>query len=260
MSCSHPTVCHIIPPHMLKRLAENGSVGSKRAALTTLETSAGMRAHREAVGIIAAVLATPTGERRRAIYDMQHKTRPLPGLLKRGETDRRRSSDVTVNRAYDGLGATYDFYKSQLGRNSLDGHGMRLTASVHYGKAYDNAFWNGQQMIFGDGDGKIFNDFTVSLDVIGHELTHGVVQFTCDLAYHDQPGALNESFADVFGSLVKQWKKVQTAKEADWLIGAGLLAKGIKGKALRSLAAPGTAYDDPLLGTDPQPAHMRDYV
>src|SRR4051812_30825880 len=107
MSCSHPTVCHIIPPHILKHLAENGPPASRRAALGTLETSAAVRAHREAVGIIAAVLATPTGERRRAIYDMQHKTRPLPGLLKRGETDRRRSSDASVNRAYDGLGATY---------------------------------------------------------------------------------------------------------------------------------------------------------
>src|SRR3954447_661874 len=112
MSCSHPTVCHIIPPHILKHLAEKAPEATRKAALSTLETSAGMRAHREAVGIIAAVLATPTGERRRAIYDMQHKTRPLPGVLTRGEVDRRRSSDVSVNRAYDGLGATYDFYKS----------------------------------------------------------------------------------------------------------------------------------------------------
>lgn len=131
---------------------------------------------------------------------------------------------------------------------------------MHYGQDYDNAFWNGHQMVFGDGDGEIFGDFTACVDVIGHELTHGVTQFTAGLQYQDQPGALNESVSDVFGSLVKQHSLGQDAAHADWLIGAGLLAPGIQGVALRSMKAPGTAYDDPRLGKDPQPAHMRDYV
>jgi Zn-dependent metalloprotease len=114
-------------------------------------------------------------------------------------------------------------------------------------------------MVYGDGDGVIFERFTKSIDVVGHELTHGVTQFEAALEYHDQPSALNESFSDVFGSLVKQWKLKQTAAKADWLIGAGLLAKGVHGVALRSMKAPGTAYDDPQLGKDPQPAHMKDY-
>jgi Zn-dependent metalloprotease len=122
----------------------------------------------------------------------------------------------------------------------------------------DNAFWNGDQMVYGDGDGELFQRFTKSIDVIGHELTHGVTQYQAGLQYDGESGALNESFSDVFGSLVKQKINNQTAEEADWLIGQGLLASTVKGIALRSMKAPGTAYDDPLLGKDPQPAHVKD--
>jgi Zn-dependent metalloprotease len=87
-----------------------------------------------------------------------------------------------------------------------------------------------------------------------------VTQYEAELVYQDQPGALNEHFSDVFGSLVKQYAKKQTAKQADWLIGEGLLANNIHGVALRSMKAPGTAYNDPILGRDPQPAHMKDFV
>ncbi|MDZ7309281.1 MAG: M4 family metallopeptidase, partial [candidate division KSB1 bacterium] len=95
--------------------------------------------------------------------------------------------------------------------------------------------------------------------VLGHELTHGVTQYEANLAYWDQSGALNESFSDVFGALVKQRQRHQTAAEADWLIGQGLLTANVNGVALRSMKAPGTAYHDPVLGEDPQPAHMSAY-
>src|SRR5262249_34716532 len=170
------------------------------------------------------------------------------------------SNDAPVNEAYDGLGATYDLFQEVFNRNSIDDHGMRLDASVHFDVDYDNAFFDGRQMVFGDGDVVLFTGFTKAIDVIGHELTHGVTQFTAGLEYQDQPGALNESMSDVFGSLVKQHYLGQTADEADWLIGAGLLAPGVKGVALRSMKAPGTAYDDRRLGKDPQPGHMRGYV
>ena len=168
------------------------------------------------------------------------------------------TGDAAVDEAYDGSGATFDLYYDIYGRNSIDNNGMGLISTVHYGQKYNNAFWNGQQMTYGDGDGYIFNRFTIAIDVIGHELTHGVVQHTANLVYQNQPGALNESMADVFGSLVKQRKLGQTAAQADWLIGAGLLTAKVKGQALRSMKAPGTAYDDPVLGKDPQPAHMKD--
>ena len=195
--------------------------------------------------------------KRTTVYDARG-AETLPGTRVRGEGDPK-SKDAEVNEAYDGAGVTYDLYLKEFNRNSVDDHGMRLDSTVHYGQKYDNAFWNGRQMIYGDGDGQLFNRFTIAIDVIGHELTHGVTQYSAGLNYQDQSGALNESMSDVFGSLVKQYQKKQTAKSADWLIGAGLLAKGVKGVALRSMKAPGTAYDDPILGKDPQPAHMKDY-
>jgi len=168
--------------------------------------------------------------------------------------------DPAVNEAYEGLGATYDLYWSAYKRDSIDNQGLRLMGVVHYGQKYDNAFWDGQEMVFGDGDGDLFNRFTISVDVIGHELTHGVTEYVAGLTYMNQSGALNESISDVFGSLVKQFQLKQTAAKADWLIGAGLLSKKVKGIALRSMKAPGTAYDDPILGKDPQPAHMKDFA
>ncbi|HZC02038.1 MAG TPA: M4 family metallopeptidase, partial [Gammaproteobacteria bacterium] len=152
------------------------------------------------------------------------------------------------------------FFWEAYDRNSIDDEGLPLDATVHYGQQYDNAFWDGRRMVFGDGDGEIFNRFTVAVDVIGHELAHGVTEDEAGLIYNAQAGALNESMSDVFGSLVKQRPLRQTADQADWLIGAGLLTSNVRGVALRSMKAPGTAYDDPMLGKDPQPAHMRDYV
>lgn len=165
-----------------------------------------------------------------------------------------------MNEAYDGLGATYDFFWQVYERNSIDDEGMPLDATLHYGQNYNNAFWNGQRMVFGDGDGDLFNRFTISLDVIGHELAHGVTEDEARLIYFFQSGALNESMSDVFGSLVKQYVLQQTADQADWLIGTGLFTANVHGVALRSLKAPGTAFDDPLIGKDPQPAHMDHYV
>jgi Zn-dependent metalloprotease len=212
-------------------------------------------------GVLNALVPFTTvapGMKRRTIYDARHFY-DLPGRLIRGEGSPK-SKDPAVNEAYDGTGATYDLYAKVFARKSIDNHGLRLDSTVHYGVDFDNAFWNGRQMVFGDGDGRIFRRFTLALDVMGHELTHGVIQFEAGLDYSGQPGALNESFADVFGSLVKQFKRKQTVDGADWVIGDALFMPGIDARAVRSMKEPGTAYDDPVLGKDPQPAHMRDYV
>ncbi|MCU1519606.1 MAG: peptidase, partial [Pseudarthrobacter sp.] len=116
------------------------------------------------------------------------------------------------------------------------------------------------RMVFGDGDGQVFSGFTRSLSVIGHELTHGLIQYTANLVYSGQSGALNESVSDVFGALVEQYSRGQDVTEASWLIGEGIFTDEVQGTALRSLKAPGTAYDDDLLGKDPQPADMASYV
>jgi Zn-dependent metalloprotease len=113
-------------------------------------------------------------------------------------------------------------------------------------------------MVYGDGDAELFDRFTKCIDVIAHELTHGVTQYEAALIYYGEPGALNESFSDVFGALVKQRVKNQTVEEADWIIGEGLLMPTVKGIGIRSMKEPGTAYDDPVLGKDPQPGHVKD--
>jgi Zn-dependent metalloprotease len=214
-----------------------------------------LRGHRDISSLLPHFAVA--GTKRRTIYDAGHQE-TLPGTLIRGETARP-GKDRSANEAYDYSGAVYDFYQQVFGRNSVDDKGLRLDSTVHYGQKYDNAFWNGNQMVYGDGDGKIFQRFTKCLDVIGHELTHGVTQYEAGLNYQGQSGALNESMSDVFGCLVKQWSLKQTVARADWLVGKGLLTAKIKGVALRSMKEPGTAYNDPTLGKDPQPAHMKDY-
>jgi len=252
-----PVLC-IVPPQILRHIARGRSRDLADWALHTLALSERLRGARAVLGPLAPIATTPAGVKRRTVYDAGHAER-LPGRLVRSEGEAP-VRDAAVNEAYDGAGVTYDLYREVFGRNSIDDRGMRLDSSVHYGRKFDNAFWDGRQMVYGDGDGTIFRRFTACIDVIGHELTHGVTEAEAALDYQGEPGALNESFSDVFGSLVKQYHLGQTAAEADWLIGAGLFARGVKGVGLRSMKAPGTAYDDPRIGKDPQPAHMKDYV
>ncbi|MEN3582939.1 M4 family metallopeptidase [Streptomyces sp. ZYX-F-203] len=258
-----PVFCAIVPPHVLDRLAQAEDPVVAGPARRTLQRDAYERTHRRLTTVLGAggALPPPESERaapRRTVYDALRGT-ALPGRRVRGEGDEP-GGDATVNRAYGGLGATFALLSSVFGRDSVDGAGLPLRATVHYDREYNNAFWNGEQMVFGDGDGEIFLDFTLPVDVIGHELAHGLTQHTANLAYFGQSGALNESVSDVFGSLVKQYALGQTAAEADWLIGAGLLAPRVSGVALRSMKEPGTAYDDDVLGRDPQPGSMDDYV
>jgi hypothetical protein len=167
--------CCIVPPDILRNLAEKGDEHEREAAYRSLELSARMRGQREVIGEIAAIASTPTGTKRRSVFDAARKT-ALPGKLVRGE-GAAKSKDKTVNEAYDGSGKTYDFFFKVYARNSIDDRGLRLNSTVHFGSKYNNAFWNGRQMVYGDGDGDIFNPFTKSLDVIGHELAHGVTQY-----------------------------------------------------------------------------------
>lgn len=258
-----PVFCTVVPPHVLDKLSRAEDPALANAARKTLERDAFERTHRRLTTVIGApAIAAPAGAEagtpHRTIHDARHGT-DLPGRKVRGEGEEP-GKDATVNRAYAGLGATYELFWKSFERDSIDGNGLPLDATVHYERDYNNAFWNGEQMVFGDGDGEIFLDFTIPIDVIGHELSHGVTQYTANLTYFGQPGALNESMSDVFGALIKQYTLGQTAAEADWLIGAGLLAPRVTGTALRSMKAPGTAYDDDVLGKDPQPATMDDYV
>ncbi|ASN07481.1 M4 family metallopeptidase [Virgibacillus necropolis] len=136
----------------------------------------------------------------------------------------------------------YDYFYDTFGRNSFDGNGSTIRSTVHYGSNYNNAFWNGQQMVYGDGDGSTFAPLSGALDIVAHELTHAVTDYSADLVYQDQPGALNESMSDVFSVFVEG---------EDYLLGEDVYTPGRSGDALRSLSNP------PAYG---QPGHMRDYV
>lgn len=258
-----PVFCTIVPPHVLDKLSQSDDPVLAGHARRTLEADAARRVRRRATALAYApgvpLTAEPVPTKpHRTLYDCRHGT-VLPGHKVRDEGDEA-TQDASVNRAYAGLGATFELLLTAYGRSSIDGKGLPLIGSVHYDEKYNNAFFDGEQMVFGDGDGEIFLDFTVAIDVIAHELAHGLTQYTANLVYEGQPGALNESVSDVFGSLVKQYSLGQSAEQADWLIGAGLLAPRVSGVALRSMKAPGTAYDDDVLGKDPQPASMDDYI
>lgn len=248
-----PLQC-IVPPYMLRAIAERGDPDQQRQALDTLTATEQLRGMR--LAFAAETIIRP--DRRRAVYTAANRLH-LPGTLARAEGDPV-GDDVAVEEAYDGLGATYDLFHEAYARHSLDDSGLRLQATVHYGRDYDNAFWNGRQMVFGDGDGRLFLRFTKALEVIGHELVHGITDYEAKLAYRDQTGALNESFSDVLGILVKHRKQRIDARDATWIIGEGLFAPGVQGVGIRSMKAPGAAYDDPVLGRDPQPGLMKDYV
>ncbi|MFE6996107.1 M4 family metallopeptidase [Microbacterium sp. NPDC057659] len=263
MTKTFPTPIHhaIVPAYLLARLAqsERYSTAADAARQTLIAGRPPFRSRLElSIDESGALVAEVTAAPDRTVSDAEG-TETLPGTVVRKEDDAP-VADVSVNQAFDGLGATFDMLLEAFERNSLDGAGAPLNATVHYGQKYDNAFWDGARMVFGDGDGEVFQGFTGSVSVIGHELGHGVIQTASGLEYQGQPGALNESIADVFGALTEQHLLGQTADQASWLIGADLFTDAVQGRALRDMLNPGTAYDDDELGKDPQPADMAHYV
>ncbi len=242
--------CCFVPPHLLRRLAE-----SDPAAARTLVTDERLRRAREVGrGYAVPVAGGPAW----TVHTADH-TEDLPGRKVRavGEPE---SGDAAVDEAAYGITASLALFAEVYGRDSFDGNGAPVSLTVHYGRDYENAFWDGTQLVFGDGDGRVFGRFTRPVDVLAHEFTHAVTEYTAGLVYRDQPGALNESVSDVFAACVKQRLLGQDAAEADWLIGADLFRPGVQARALRDMAAPGTAYDDPALGRDPQVGHLDDFV
>lgn len=259
MGFHNPLHC-ILPPYVLDHMSESSDPKVRRAAVKAIEVSSEARAVRATLATmpIMAAVPSPARKRYRLVYDVRRKgMADLPGKLVREEGGKA-SKDPAVNEAYRFAGYTYDFYDKVFGRNSLDDNGMALISSVHLGRRLNNAFWTGEQMAYGDGDGEMFVRFTRSLDVVGHELTHGVVTHTCNLDYYGESGALNEHFADVMGVLVRQWQKKQTAKQADWVIGAEIMGPVVEARCLRTFREERAYENDPLLGTDPQPKHLDD--
>ena len=264
-------VCFFVPEHILKHVARQRA--SERLAPGPAQRSAlvsqQIRERRRRFGL-AGVSQQPTLSLQQTI------TPPKPGDSDRQIFDDQNTWNVNVkdvrnegdapvggpaDAAYDALGIVRAFYRQVVGRESIDNQGMTIIGNVNFGLAYDNAFWDGAEMVFGNGDNVVFKDFTGDLDVPGHELTHGVTQFSCGLGYTpDQVGALNEALSDIAGSAIDAWHNNKDAGSHDWLIGEGIMADQLAGEAIRNMAYPGTAYDDPILGVDPQPLDMSGYT
>jgi Zn-dependent metalloprotease len=245
-----------VPPRVLENLAKAG----KDDARATIQQSKLSRTKRSSKSVTMAVFTGKAAvtAAKREVYDCKNTWTQRVEPVARSEGDPA-TNDSAVDEIYEHAGKIREYFKSVLGRNSIDNSGMDIIMNVHFGQNYMNAFWDGDEMTFGDGDGTIFTGFTKSLDVVAHELGHGIVQFTADLDYYSQSGALNEHFADVFGTAITQYVLGQQPKDADWLIGNEIMGPELYGEALRSMRAPGTAYDNQLMGKDPQPDHMKDY-
>src|SRR5215211_1099128 len=267
----HPCFCTFIPPHILEHMAKSSEEvvrePVREAARLSMMQDNQIRANRgnQVVDMTAlaggpqGVMAPLPGTAGREIFNcFQQWGQPPPYMLARGEGDPD-TADDNVNGVYEAGRAVRDYYKNKLGRNSIDNRGMNQVHNVHFGQNYMNAFWDGSQMTYGDGDGTIFVSFIKDPDVIAHELTHGVTQHTAGLIYYGQSGALNESMSDVFGTVIQQAIDGITADDADWLIGNDIMGPELYGEALRSMKAPGTAYDNYFFGKDPQPDHMTRY-
>jgi Zn-dependent metalloprotease len=248
--------CSIIPNDVLRKLEGDGSYTATIDAEVRKVRNQAMQLTRVSQamapqGFVAdAIAAAP----KILVYDCKHTTN-LPGtpVAKPGS-----SPDGSTKRCFVETTAVAEFYRKIFGRNSVDGAGMALLSSVNYGSNYNNANWNGSQMIYGDGDNQIFVDFTKSNDVIGHELTHGVTQYTLQLVYANESGGLNESMSDVFGSMFRQWRKNQTVTQADWLIGHEIMGPKPKAQGitcLRDMANPGSNHC-----LAPQPFHFSNYT
>lgn len=240
--------CSIIPPHILEELAKRGSISCKKTLNDT------QRILEKRKNILNNLLLRPAqkGKGDRYIYDSQNSYEQRVELLLK-ENDPAIENEK-VNEVYRMTGFVRDYLKSTFNLNSIDDGGMDIISNIRYGKDYNNAFWDGDEMTYGEGDQIQFKDFTSAIDVIAHELMHGVTQFLANLEYQSQSGALNEHFSDVLGTIIKQKYYKQECAEADWLIGDMLVTKEFPGRAIRSMKAPGTAND-----FDIQPDHMNQY-
>lgn len=256
------TCCSIIPNDVLKRLASDPSLPSsvREGLQSAIAIDKQIRVLREQARklttmtasippALAALAAPPVV----TVYDCRHGT-ALPGVPVNNPGN---ATDPTAKRTFTETQAVSKFYQTVFGRNSIDGAGMSMQSSIHYDLHFNNAFWNGTQMTYGDGDGQIFVDFTASNDVICHELTHGVTQHSLMLVYTNEAGGLNESLSDVFGSMFRQWQAGQTVTSADWLIGSDIMGPAARARGytcLRDMAKPG---DPHCLA--PQPFHYSRY-
>jgi Zn-dependent metalloprotease len=259
----------IVPPYMLNKLMESNNKKVADLAVNSNFRSFRFRndrsffqkssLHDKTLLGVFKKKAVISAAMQMEVYDCRHKTDFASAVKLWDSKTNIKVTSLAAKNVIKGGSASWDFYFKLFGRNSIDNKGLLIKQYVHYDKGLDNAYWDGRRMVYGDGDGIIFGSFTSDIDIIGHELTHGVTEHESNLNYENQAGALNESFSDIFGIMIKQRFYKQDVKKSNWLIGEKVM-KGAK-YAIRSMKAPGTAYiDHPELGDDPQPPTMDKYA
>ena len=196
-------------------------------------------------GAILLQISENRGVMKRLTYNAGNN-RSLPGVLLM--EDEAASDDGVAQAAHDNAARVYEYYKAQFGRKSYDDRDAAIISSVHFGRRYNNAYWSNwyRQMVYGDGDGRLFAPLARALDVVGHEYTHAITARTARFVYAEEAGALDESFADFFGIMISNDGEI-----VNWLMGEGVYTPLRNGDALRDLADPPACN---------QPDHMQDML
>ncbi|GJM32104.1 MAG: zinc metalloprotease [Saprospiraceae bacterium] len=267
----------IVAPEMVNNILDSGTPRQKRWAERMKKKAERIRERREQKEMREEERKKRKEEKekrreerqRRGTLDQLNRKvidarNPARNRMEGGNT----SEDEDVNSAYDFAGIIHEFFLKEFNRKSIDDAGMDLVATVHYredDEEFYNAFWDEKEtsLKYGEGDGSIFKSFARDLTIAAHEHVHGVIHYSGGLLYENQSGALNESICDVFASMILQYRNQEEARKASWVIGENILGKVVKGSTgvgLRSLRAPGTAYNHKRIGRDLQPAHMDGFI
>ena len=173
--------------------------------------------------------------------DCHNATNQCTGDIVSNSSNPINTGDLAIDSAHNFAIDTYDLYNARYGRDGINGSGMEMISRVHFDSNYNNAFWDGTKMTYGDGDGTTFVPLSQDADVVAHELTHGVTSNESNLIYSNESGALNESLSDVFGSEVD--RDNGASAQDTWLIGEDIYTPGTPGDGLRDMADPAGAGD-----------------
>lgn len=237
----------MLPPYIVekikpKQLVYDNQIRAKRATAALNKNTIDPLPHQEV----------------RQLYDSNHKFEFPEQFVK--QDVQTHSEEPSSDPVLQVANVIYDHFHNRLNRESFDNENAIIRLYKNFGENYDNAFWDSEHLAFGEGDGTFTNSFLID-DVIAHEYGHAVTDYTARLVYRNQPGALNEHFSDVVGIAIKHLIQSQqpSIPEPNWLLGEGLFNPRFNARGLRDMENPGTAYDHPALGKDPQPAHMNDF-
>jgi Zn-dependent metalloprotease len=260
-NCKNHYVCNIIPSFVHESISKNGNETQKITAQRNLQAITQLSGMRKIETKIMQNLLLPLSfQLQRSVRDAGF-TNTFSGTLKRIE-GQPPTGDLKIDNVYELMGKVHDFYKDVVGIEALNG--SRFVTSVNFRQFadffYNNAAFTGSSFIYGDADPQIFKVLEQIDTIMYHEDGHQRVQLAGGLEYEKDTGAMNESLADTFGITLRHYHNNILPNEDDFFyIGEGIWADGINGKALRSMVNPGSAYDDQLVGKDPQPAHMDNY-